>query len=237
MRAAGIKDYGHLFKDRKFSKYFPRDYVLNFISSLGKNRILELGCGDGKMAVELATLGNRVTGYDISNELVEIAKKRANVNDVKNVTHFEIEDVDNIEKFSQYNVILSYGFLHHVDFRKIINNISNNANKGTYVIFAEPVDLSPRFNSFIRKIFKSERLISDNENPLSISDYKFLSTKFKIIDDIGFNLFSRLSRLFKGDLKLIKKYLIPLYLIDLILNRVRFLKKFYRVRIIIGKTQ
>jgi len=40
-------------------------------------RLLELGCGTGKHAVEFAKLGWSVTGYDLSRRMVELALERA----------------------------------------------------------------------------------------------------------------------------------------------------------------
>jgi SAM-dependent methyltransferase len=42
----------------------------------GKNRVIDLGCGTGLLACELAAQGNRVTGIDPAREMLRIARKR-----------------------------------------------------------------------------------------------------------------------------------------------------------------
>lgn len=43
----------------------------------GKKRILDLGCGNGRISIPLAKHGFNVFGLDISNKMIEEAKKRA----------------------------------------------------------------------------------------------------------------------------------------------------------------
>ena len=45
----------------------------------GKN-VLELGCGDGENTVLLAHRGARVCGVDLSDAMVKLARRRAQVN-------------------------------------------------------------------------------------------------------------------------------------------------------------
>lgn len=58
------------------------DFFLSlFPLSVGAS-ILDMGCGTGRHAVELAKRGYRVTGVDISEGMLEVARKKAETEDV-----------------------------------------------------------------------------------------------------------------------------------------------------------
>jgi SAM-dependent methyltransferase len=56
----------------------PRAADTDFYLALaaGKNRVIDLGCGTGLLACELAAQGSRVTGIDPAPEMLRVARKR-----------------------------------------------------------------------------------------------------------------------------------------------------------------
>lgn len=54
-----------------------RRLVLDLIGNIEGRRILDLGCGDGDLAVDLALRGARVTGIDTSAAMIAAARARA----------------------------------------------------------------------------------------------------------------------------------------------------------------
>jgi|GEM_PF-4452221 len=54
------------------------DYLLKKMNLVRNNKILDLGCGAGRHAIEFAKKGIFVTGVDISDVMLENAKKRTN---------------------------------------------------------------------------------------------------------------------------------------------------------------
>lgn len=68
---------------------------------LRKKNILEIGCGTGRHTQKLLTLGNQVTGIDLSGEMLNIAKKKLSGkkftpihDDFLNHPHFGAESYD-----------------------------------------------------------------------------------------------------------------------------------------------
>lgn len=53
-----------------------RRLMLELIGDVAGRRILEVGCGDGALAVELAKRGGAVTGVDGSERMIEAARQR-----------------------------------------------------------------------------------------------------------------------------------------------------------------
>ncbi len=54
-----------------------RRLMLELIGDVVGKRVLEVGCGDGALAVELAKRGAEVTGVDASERMIEAARERA----------------------------------------------------------------------------------------------------------------------------------------------------------------
>ena len=51
--------------------------VLELVGNVGGRKVLDVGCGDGELALELAKRGAVVTGIDASAAMIDAAKRRA----------------------------------------------------------------------------------------------------------------------------------------------------------------
>lgn len=70
------------------------------------DRVLELGCGDGYLAVLFGSHGYRYRGVDLSPEMVEAAKKRLHIAGFD--ASFEVGDVRSFSPGEPYDAIVSY---------------------------------------------------------------------------------------------------------------------------------
>ncbi len=82
----------------------------------GDERILDVGCGDGKVTAELARAVPRgsVTGTDASAEMIAFAKKTFPPAKVSNLK-FEITDARKISFKTKFDLVFSNAALHWVD--------------------------------------------------------------------------------------------------------------------------
>jgi len=78
--------------------------VLRLLAPKKGDRILDLACGQGFFSHALSTSGARVTGVDVSTELINLAKKHAGHNE-----EFHIASVDDMSKFdnNQFDAAVS----------------------------------------------------------------------------------------------------------------------------------
>lgn len=88
-----------------------RDSLARSISYLKPtDRVLELGCGTGTTAVELAQHVAEITASDLSQEMLEIARRRAKAEDVNNISFhhggFEAAPA------GPYDVVMAHNLLH-----------------------------------------------------------------------------------------------------------------------------
>ena len=70
------------------------------------DRILELGCGDGALSCMLASEGFDVTGVDISQGMIEEAKRRAEIE--SSTARFEVADSDTLNAAEPFDAVVSF---------------------------------------------------------------------------------------------------------------------------------
>jgi SAM-dependent methyltransferase len=94
--------------------------VLRVLESLhGDERILDLGCGNGELAAELARRGHMgsYVGLDFSAELLEIAQAKAKAMDAEfaqaDITDSGFAQQSKISD-QQFNLVLAFAVLHHI---------------------------------------------------------------------------------------------------------------------------
>lgn len=77
---------------------------------IDKGRILDIGCGTGRVAISLAELGYSVVGVDISQKYIEIAKAKARSQGVENRVEFIVCDARELDqcvgRYSPFNAVL-----------------------------------------------------------------------------------------------------------------------------------
>lgn len=98
-----------------FWSAFDRTF-LDEIRSHGGGLLVELGCGTGRMSLNVAKEFDVVLGFDISESMVKTAiKKRDSFSPPRSNAHYFIGDAENVPvKTGQADFVLFSGILHHI---------------------------------------------------------------------------------------------------------------------------
>lgn len=94
------------------SAYHP--WVLE--KTRGCQRVLDVGCGNGELALMLALDGHSVTGIDPSDECIAEARVRAHGEKVR----FDCTTFENFEAEEPFDAIVFVASIHHMDMEKAI---------------------------------------------------------------------------------------------------------------------
>nr|MDO8081416.1 class I SAM-dependent methyltransferase [Candidatus Freyarchaeota archaeon] len=83
----------------KYDQYLYRretEDIVKIIRSREAKHVLEVGTGKGRIAIELAKIGCKVTAVDVSKEMLRIAAQRAREKSVAERIIFEEGDAENL---------------------------------------------------------------------------------------------------------------------------------------------
>jgi SAM-dependent methyltransferase len=143
----------------------PLEYSFHLLGDVRGLTVLDYGCGSGEDAVLLCARGASVIAFDISPELIEIARKRAAANgvvaDFRVASAYETGLPDN-----SVDVVFAHAILHHLDIQAARREVMRVLKPGGILIVQEPVRDS-RFLSFVRPLIPyRHQHISEFEAPL-----------------------------------------------------------------------
>ncbi len=133
---ASVYDKMGDFYDLVYSEMFDSDFYLKEAKKC-KGKVLELGCGTGRIIIRLLKEGIDATGLDSSEKMLEILEKNAGRAGLKPKTHLgDMRDFKISEKFRL--AIFPYrSFLHLLtaaDREKTLGNVYSHLEKGGKVI-------------------------------------------------------------------------------------------------------
>jgi len=116
------------------------EYLIRSVAAL-QGDVLELGCGEGHLAIELARKGVRVKGIDISAERIARANAMAAAEFHKHpgqAPEFIVADLNTITlPVSAYNVVVAHDALHHILYLdRLVGEISSALkDKGRLIVY------------------------------------------------------------------------------------------------------
>jgi 2-polyprenyl-3-methyl-5-hydroxy-6-metoxy-1,4-benzoquinol methylase len=112
-------------------------YVLQLLELHAGTKLCELGCGPGWMARLAARQGVEAVGYDISPEMIEIAREQARLEGVD--ASFEVGDMEQLDLGRRFDACLLYDALHHSGSPELVLRSAHRALRhGGRLLLAEP---------------------------------------------------------------------------------------------------
>lgn len=122
------KDYeidlnAHLYIRLDFDRLFIIPWINETIKLDGSN-ILEIGCGTGSSTVALAEQGSHVTGVDIDEGAMEVAKERCEIYDVpfKSILNNATDAYEDL-KDENFDLIIFFACLEHMTYNERIDSL------------------------------------------------------------------------------------------------------------------
>lgn len=120
----GTKQY---FDEVEQKKFFVEPHIINFseFQKWKNKKVLEIGCGIGTAAINFARNGADYTGIELSEQSLQLTKKRFEVYNLDgNFYYGNAENLNNILQNQKFDLIYSFGVIHHTpNPHKIIEQI------------------------------------------------------------------------------------------------------------------
>ena len=171
---------------------FIQERILNRYQNLksletifSKKSVLDLGCGGGILSESLARKGAKVTGIDLSDGPLRVAKiinEKVNLD----ITYKKISTNELLKTGKKFDIIACLEMLEHVpDPEEIVSDCEKMLNKNGHIFFST---INRNLKSFILAILGAEYIL--NILPQGTHDYEKLikpSELKKYIDNSGLN--------------------------------------------------
>lgn len=154
-----------------------------FCGVIEKDTLLDVACGTGEYAIYCAQKIKKVRGIDLSNRMIEVARKKANDMQLENIS-FEVQDVSELPfESNQFSIVNCKSAFHHFD--DYANNISEMRRCCTIGGRISVQDIIAYENPKINSYFESmESLIDVSHNKTLSADYiaqLFQNSQIKIL--------------------------------------------------------
>ncbi|MHA2090300.1 MAG: class I SAM-dependent methyltransferase [Candidatus Kariarchaeaceae archaeon] len=111
---------------RRYREYCPKEVVQILVEQVGLDktqRLLDLGCGTGQIAIPLSEYVREVIALDTNEEMVEQGKAETRVRDVRNVQFLrgEAENISGI--LGKFELVTFGSSFHWMDQEKVMRNL------------------------------------------------------------------------------------------------------------------
>ncbi len=145
-------EFGALHKINPFRLSFIEQF-----QSIDGQTVLDIGCGGGILSEAMAKAGGRVTGIDLADEVLTVAKLHGLDSGVKVDYRLEAAE-DHAEKHHEhYDIVTCMEMLEHVpEPAAIIQAAANAVKPGGWVFFST---LNRNYKSYLLAIFAAEQIL------------------------------------------------------------------------------
>ena len=150
----GSRDFFEEAERVRYKYHFYLPGLFDWISEQKSGaKLLEIGCGMGTDLLQLARRDLLVTGVDLTEEGIKLAKKRFEIYGLP--AELKVDDAENLS-FAEdsFDVVYSFGVLHHTpDTQKSINEVYRVLNPGGLAVIMLYHKMS--YNYLIHKLLNA----------------------------------------------------------------------------------
>jgi SAM-dependent methyltransferase len=114
--------------------------VADFLGDMHGKRVIEYGCGLGKMTVLLARSGAHVSAFDLSERSVEVTRERIRLHGLEDQVEFAVAPGEDLP-YADGTFDLAFGkaVLHHLDATAGARELGRILKPGGKAAFSEPL--------------------------------------------------------------------------------------------------
>ncbi len=151
---------GETYLQNSEAQYEWATSYINKLHLLGSEKILDIGCGDGRISALLAKMvphGN-VIGLDVSESMLKTAEKIRQMSNLDNLTFIQ-RDASHLKYEGDFDLIVSFSCLHWVtDHAATLKGIECNLKPGGRVfLYFAPDHGRDRFDDAIKTVMNSPK--------------------------------------------------------------------------------
>ena len=177
------KRYKQVYKENMlWSSTLPTPDVINFINDYKINkqdRILDLGCGEGRDAIYLLEKGYNVLAVDYSLSVIDMCNKLSSNKYKKHFRQFDIIEDEIEEKFNYiYSIAVLHMFVLREHRNKFLSFIKTHLTDNGHCLLCVLGDGKQDYTTNIKEAFKyTKRVVMNNKKKLDIA-----TTSCKIVN-------------------------------------------------------
>lgn len=154
------------------------EMIYLLLKKKGVKRVLDVGCGLGKVTTYLSKKGLDATGIDISPRLIALAKKKASNLDVN--TTFEAVDLERYNPTEKFDAVLFAGVLEHIDAEvTMMRNSKKVLKENGHIVITDKPAFHSLFTKRDARIGHIRRYSKKSlRRKLSLAGYKEINIKY-----------------------------------------------------------
>lgn len=154
------------------------DFILNKLNLGSGSRVLDMCCGYGRHAVEIAKKGNyEVVGVDYSEHLINLAKERSKMMKLNNLTYIK-GDIRTFKPQKQFqlvlNLFISIGFFDEENNILAFKNLCESVQKNGSLVLELHNYKNVKFKTYEKQrvpggyIFETKRFLDERNSTLIV---------------------------------------------------------------------
>lgn len=170
-------------------RYPPKKALFDCLLQSRADRILDVACGAGELAIWMALNGKRVWAFDFSPTAIEIARASARLSGVSDMINFQVMDAQFLHYEDQFcDIVTGLDCTHHlIKYPRAITEIRRVLRIGGKALFVEPLAWNPIINVLREVVITYHKrtryagvtnLDSLGEHMLTRKDVRFLAEQF-----------------------------------------------------------
>ncbi|MFO7321149.1 MAG: class I SAM-dependent methyltransferase [Chloroflexota bacterium] len=204
--------------------------IAEFLGDLRGLKVLEVGCGLGKLTTLLAKSGAKVTAFDLSEMSTYVARERAKLDGVVEQTTFCTAAGEQLPFADEtFDVIFGKGVLHHLKAGPSRPELFRVLKRGGKAAFSEPLGMNPLLRIARDYLPYRQKNPRGADKPLTYADIRDWSQGFAYVSVREVQLLSMLERALGRN----NRFTLLRKIDDVLLRQVPPLRRFCRYAVLL----